>query len=741
MLTCFLLVALCPAVLASAAEEVEYPLWIGGIHVTSSNCDKLADNNWSYDPSTNTLTLDNYVYSGLGYEYMASRSACIFYNGTDDLTISLSGKSKITHSKSWAYDEDIVIFYKNKSAALIFTGTGSLELKMSDGWGGPAIYSEGNVVISSGSLKAEGGLKGIISPKVTIKKEITSVEISGFTDSATAIDGTLVNEVSGVSYNKWKQLSSIPVNNSGSTTNQKAVAFPAQIFKLVYEPNGGAGSMDPVEEPEGTMMALPDCGFEAPEGKIFSYWEVSGTDILGAPGTEIMFARNCVTYKGYITVTPKWIDAPAATVKTAPKGQDGTYTGSPLELVTAGEAEDGVIQFAFGEDATNAPVTGWSTDIPTGSDPKTYYVWYRAGGDSTHSNSKKTCITVTIGKANATVTAIAQTIKEGENPGVAVDNANPSGLAGSDTLNAVTITVNGDKLIPSGAEIVNGKGENVTGNYNITYTQGDLNVLHKISVMVTFSVANGEWDNGGNDVIEVVLSGFEGDTLKLKADQIPGAGTKPASNYKQGTWNVIPDTETAITKDTSYVYTYAKAAVDTPPVQTNTDPSPDTEKTVSPVYTVTVQGDGYTPGSGKDIVFTAKRNVDDNKTFGNFKSATMDGNPISEKFYDKAPGSLILTLKSAYLDTLSSGNHTIKITFTDGEATVAITIAQAPSRTNTTPTPSPLPKTGETGNSFIGIIWLLTGTLVMLFVALSTKVSRKKAGPASYTSRTNHRGR
>ena len=68
ILACFILIAVYPAVAASAAEE--YPLWIGGDQVTSDNCDDLANNHWSYDSTTHTLTLDNYEYSGFGYEYI-----------------------------------------------------------------------------------------------------------------------------------------------------------------------------------------------------------------------------------------------------------------------------------------------------------------------------------------------------------------------------------------------------------------------------------------------------------------------------------------------------------------------------------------------------------------------------------------------------------------------------------------------------------------------------------------------
>jgi LPXTG-motif cell wall-anchored protein len=474
-------------------------------------------------------------------------------------------------------------------------------------------------------------------------------------------------------------------------------AAELKTYTLVYEANGGTGSMDPEEHPEGYMMKLPECGFKAPEGKKFSKWEVSGTDLYGTPGSEFEFSSNCAV-DGVITATAQWIDAPAATIKTAPQARNYIYMGIANDLVDAGEAEGGTIQYALGEDNKNAPTTGWSKKIPQGADAKPYYVWYMAVGDATHSDSKKSCVVVHIDPKPINVKAKDQTVKEGKNPESTADNVEAEFLLKNHTIGEITIKASGDKLVPSGAKIVSGE-KDVTGNYDITYYDGNLTVIPKISFKVTYSVKNGEWDNGGSDDIEVVLEGYEGDTLKLAADQIPGAGTKPSDNYKQGAWNNTPVTNMEITQDTSFVYSYDE----------------------DPVYTATVQGDGYTQGSGKDIVITVKRNVSDDKTFGSFVSATMDGSAISENDYEKASGSLVMTIKSSYLDTLSEGSHDIKIMFTDGEAAVSVTIAKASA-------PIPLPQTGENTsvNSFIGIALLLTGALGLSAAVRFSRASNKK---------------
>ena len=88
--------------------------------------------------------------------------------------------------------------------------------------------------------------------------------------------------------------------------------------------------------------------------------------------------------------------------------------------------------------------------------------------------------------------------------------------------------------------------------YTYTYAQKD-----SISQTVTFKVVNGKWDDDSTEDKTVTLTGYEGDTLKLTADQIPAVGTKPDETYKAGSWDTTPSTDTEITAATTYTYTYA----------------------------------------------------------------------------------------------------------------------------------------------------------------------------------------
>lgn len=681
-LLCLALVIPCASALATSVES--YPLWIGGVQITAANCSDLANNHWSYQPATHTLTLDDYTYSGQGYQYKNGHYAVIYYNGSDALTVSLSGKNVLTLAMNFSYDDDQVVRSDNAAgSAITFTGSGSLEATVLDFWGGPALYSTGPIIFSGGSVKAVGGGSAVKSDNiVTITSGITSVIMRAELDSGKAVPLKLINETAGVGYDQWMRPSEIKASTSGAMLNYRELSFPAKTYTVQYDANGGTGTMEPDTVQEGQGLLLPWCSFDPPEGQTFSFWDVSGIDLIGMPQDYAAITSSCAM-DGIITVTAKWADAPAPVIQTEPEGLALAYTGSAMELVTAGEVAKenlhtvGRMQYALGKDAETAPVSGWRDELPTGTDAKTYYVWYRGTGDENHSNTKKKCVTASISKKEATVTALAQTINEGSTVDSDAKYAELSGMVNGHTIGSVTLTADGSKVVPSKAKILDGEGNDVTGNYTLTYKEGTLTVRGKTGVKITFSVVNGEWDNGGSDDIEVLLDGFEGDQLKLRAPQIPGVGSKPAESCQAGSWDVIPDTETEFTKDAAFVYTY---------------------KEVISYSATGEQKITHTRGSGKDAVFTFKRNIHDAETYENFVRAAIDGKIISEGSYLKAPGSLVLTLKSDYLDTLADGAHKVGITFTDGEAEAEIDITQPAPTAAPTPSPTPVPTAPPTSS-------------------------------------------
>ena len=106
-------------------------------------------------------------------------------------------------------------------------------------------------------------------------------------------------------------------------------------------------------------------------------------------------------------------------------------------------------------------------------------------------------------------------------------------------------------------------------------------------------------------------------------------------------------------------------------------------------YTVVSGGDGqWAKGSGKDVEIVVKRSMADETTFSRFTGVLVDGKALDKADYEAVAGSVKVTLKSAYLETLSAGKHTVTVTLDDGQAETSITIAQAGKDS---------PKTGDNG--------------------------------------------
>lgn len=126
----------------------------------------------------------------------------------------------------------------------------------------------------------------------------------------------------------------------------------------------------------------------------------------------------------------------------------------------------------------------------------------------------------------------------------------------------------------------------------------------------------------------------------------------------------------------------------------------------------TIQSVTWQKGSEKTIDLTIHRSVDDALTYGLFENLTMDGDVVDDRYYDAASGSLKLSIKPEYLETLAVGDHTVKVNFQDGSATVKLTVKAA--ATQPTPKPSEKPASPRTGDESSLALW---SSLMFLSVA------------------------
>lgn len=125
---------------------------------------------------------------------------------------------------------------------------------------------------------------------------------------------------------------------------------------------------------------------------------------------------------------------------------------------------------------------------------------------------------------------------------------------------------------------------------------------------------------------------------------------------------------------------------------------------------VSVTGATHVIGEGTAAVITVKRSENDTLTYKNFAGVSVDGKAVAESNYKKEEGSLVLTLKAAFLDTLSEGDHRVDITFTDGSVETTLRV---------TTMPGDVPKTGDNFSPAVCFLMLFLAILGIGGVTLS----------------------
>ena len=143
-------------------------------------------------------------------------------------------------------------------------------------------------------------------------------------------------------------------------------------------------------------------------------WMTIAPSAVGTYDVKVTRAEDD-TYKAYEKTITGGLVINAATPDAVPPAANTlTYNGIAQELITAGSATGGTMQYALGENENAEPTTGWNTTIPTASDAGTYYVWYKVVGDSSHNDTDPQCISVTIDKAEVEIPEIADKVFTGE---------------------------------------------------------------------------------------------------------------------------------------------------------------------------------------------------------------------------------------------------------------------------------------------------------------------------------------
>ena len=128
----------------------------------------------------------------------------------------------------------------------------------------------------------------------------------------------------------------------------------------------------------------------------------------------------------------------------------------------------------------------------------------------------------------------------------------------------------------------------------------------------------------------------------------------------------------------------------------------------------------WTKGSGKDMTVVIKNAENDEETHLKFTALYVDdaAEAVAPSNYETAKGSLRLTLKASYLETLSVGKHALTVEFKDGSVKQSFTVHAASVGSNS-------PGTGES-NIFLMlcVILLAVSGACGAFVVIRRKISR-----------------
>ena len=533
----------------------------------------------------------------------------------------------------------------------------------------------GNYSISTlpGTLKVVSRTdKYKISPQAnskTVNYDGLSWEVTGFETDTYEVDGNTYT-VSGLeAYANEKEVGEHPVNVTGTavvkdskgndvTSEFEVTPKPGKLiiksdivqYTVTFKVENGewndGGSDDKTvtlsrKENEDLLLRLkaedipgvgnkPSSGFKAGE------WDIT-------PSTEMVISRDRVFTYTYDqkapvshTVTFKvengtWNDGTTEDKKIILSGYEGdTLKLSADQIPLVGTKPDSEHKKGKWDVTPNiaTEITGDTTYTYTYADKKMikYTVTFKVENgewDDGGSGDK----VVTLSKEEAEDLLLL--LKNEDIPAVGNKPSNGFKAGGWDTAPRTDLVISEDKT------------------YTYTYAQ-----KASISQNVTFKVENGTWNDGTTDDIKVILTGYEGDTLKLAEGDIPEVGDKPEDTYKTGGWDTVPVADTEITTDTTYTYSYIKKDPETEP-ETEPEPEPEPEKKVSGTLLTRMTAKGNKSlvltwrkvkgAEGYDIFFTGcgttlknkvVRKIKGNKTFTWTKKKLLKGKKY--KAYVKA---------------------------------------------------------------------------------------------------------
>ncbi len=221
-----------------------------------------------------------------------------------------------------------------------------------------------------------------------------------------------------------------------------------------------------------------------------------------------------------------------------------------------------------------------------------------------------------------------------------------------------TRTKEGSKLIDSEAPVVKGVENGKTYCKEVVVTVTDINSFTVTLNGETVTLVDGK----------LTVKGLEGEQTLVATDRFDNVTTVTFTVNTEHT-NDDGVVTTAPTAAAEGVKTFTCTVCG---VETGTEP-------VAKIAPIIVEGidSSCQSGSGEGLTFRS------NAAFADFIKVCVDGKELTADQYTVKEGSIVVTLNSAYLSTLSVGQHTLDVVSASGTATTRFTITAAPAVTPT----------------------------------------------------------
>ena len=284
--------------------ESGYIIW-GGTFTLDLNGKELKSNSNTLDFRACTVTLtDNSAGGGKVVSTDGgSHSICLDFAETANLTIEKgryegagsdvisvggSGKLTINGGEFAAYEDASLTKIVNcsEAASLTITG-GSFDAEGSN----YAISTHGTTTISGGTFTNS------LSATIDYNGDSLQLEgnVAGMTVNYSSVDNRYITLPEGYNfYNTDDELKGI------EELEYDNIYTISKLFKISFAAGEGAsGKMADVED--AAYYTLPECGFTAPEGKMFDAWKVGDGETTYQPYERIMLTSD-------ITLTALWTD-------------------------------------------------------------------------------------------------------------------------------------------------------------------------------------------------------------------------------------------------------------------------------------------------------------------------------------------------------------------------------------------------------------------------------------------------